>query len=190
MIHFSHIKKTFQRSGENENETRHTATALNFHGTLCDWHSQRRAAPLTTSWLATVVPGPCARRHAASSHGSDTNRNRQELSTDRFTARRGRKRNRQQKTTQGLEQTISRTRTEEGISLLCGGSPGQDLWNNEDFKEIKSYVKTLPAVDHDRIYIMGHSMGGHGTYIYSIGSRVFCRRCIRRVAVFENRRFH
>ena len=40
------------------------------------------------------------------------------------------------------------------------------LWNNEDFKKIKSYVKTLPAVDHDRIYIMGHSMGGHGTYIF------------------------
>ena len=42
----------------------------------------------------------------------------------------------------------------------------KDLWNNEDFKKIKSYVKTLPAVDHDRIYIMGHSMGGHGTYIF------------------------
>lgn len=41
-----------------------------------------------------------------------------------------------------------------------------DLWNAEHLKKIKSLIKTLPSVDTDRIYIMGHSMGGHGTYIF------------------------
>ncbi len=40
------------------------------------------------------------------------------------------------------------------------------LWNGEHLKKIQSYIKTLPSVDMDRIYIMGHSMGGHGTYIF------------------------
>ena len=40
------------------------------------------------------------------------------------------------------------------------------LWNAEQLKTIKALIKTLPAVDMKRIYIMGHSMGGHGTYIY------------------------
>ena len=40
------------------------------------------------------------------------------------------------------------------------------LWSSNDLEKIKSYVKTLPSVDMDRIYIMGHSMGGHGTYIF------------------------
>jgi predicted peptidase len=42
----------------------------------------------------------------------------------------------------------------------------QGLWDGDDLKKIKSYVKTLPSVDMSRIYIMGHSMGGHGTYIF------------------------
>jgi predicted peptidase len=37
------------------------------------------------------------------------------------------------------------------------------LWNAEHLENIKALIKGLPSVDMDRIYIMGHSMGGHGT---------------------------
>ena len=40
------------------------------------------------------------------------------------------------------------------------------LWDDEDLEKIQTLIKTLPAVDIDRIYVMGHSMGGHGTYIF------------------------
>lgn len=40
------------------------------------------------------------------------------------------------------------------------------LWNSEHLKKIQSYINTLSSVDMDRVYIMGHSMGGHGTYIF------------------------
>lgn len=40
------------------------------------------------------------------------------------------------------------------------------LWNAEHLKQIKKIVKGLPSADMDRIYILGHSMGGHGTYIF------------------------
>lgn len=40
------------------------------------------------------------------------------------------------------------------------------LWNAEHFAKIKKLIKALPSVDMDRIYILGHSMGGHGTYIF------------------------
>jgi predicted peptidase len=40
------------------------------------------------------------------------------------------------------------------------------LWNAEHLKKIKALIKTLPSVDMERIYVMGHSMGGHGTYIF------------------------
>ncbi|MCP4610218.1 MAG: alpha/beta hydrolase fold domain-containing protein [Planctomycetes bacterium] len=39
------------------------------------------------------------------------------------------------------------------------------LWDAAHLKSIKAVVAALPSVDMDRIYIMGHSMGGHGTYI-------------------------
>ncbi len=42
-----------------------------------------------------------------------------------------------------------------------------ELWNAEHLGKIKALIKGLPSVDMDRIYIMGHSMGGHGTYIFS-----------------------
>jgi predicted peptidase len=41
-----------------------------------------------------------------------------------------------------------------------------ELWNAEHLEKIKALIKGLPSVDMDRIYIMGHSMGGHGTYIF------------------------
>ena len=40
------------------------------------------------------------------------------------------------------------------------------LWNGQHLKQIKEVIKGLPAADMDRIYILGHSMGGHGTYIF------------------------
>ena len=40
------------------------------------------------------------------------------------------------------------------------------LWDREHFENVKEVVATLPSVDMDRIYILGHSMGGHGTYIF------------------------
>ncbi len=39
------------------------------------------------------------------------------------------------------------------------------LWGAEHLEKIKAIVAALPSVDTDRIYILGHSMGGHGTYI-------------------------
>ena len=39
------------------------------------------------------------------------------------------------------------------------------LWDAADLKNIKNVIAALPSADMDRIYILGHSMGGHGTYI-------------------------
>ncbi len=39
------------------------------------------------------------------------------------------------------------------------------LWDEVHLKEIKRIIATLPSVDMNRIYILGHSMGGHGSYI-------------------------
>ncbi len=39
------------------------------------------------------------------------------------------------------------------------------LWDAAHLKNIKDVVAALPSVDMDRIYVLGHSMGGHGTYI-------------------------
>ena len=40
------------------------------------------------------------------------------------------------------------------------------LWDQQDLERSQALIKTLPAVDMNRIYVMGHSMGGHGTYIF------------------------
>ncbi|MGI9470393.1 MAG: prolyl oligopeptidase family serine peptidase, partial [Rubripirellula sp.] len=42
----------------------------------------------------------------------------------------------------------------------------EGLWDAEHLKKIQSLIKELPSADMDRIYILGHSMGGHGTYIF------------------------
>ena len=47
--------------------------------------------------------------------------------------------------------------------VVAPQSPG--LWNAGQLDKIKALIKGLPSVDMDRIYVMGHSMGGHGTYI-------------------------
>ena len=41
------------------------------------------------------------------------------------------------------------------------------LWNSDHLQKIKSIIDTLPSTDMDRIYILGHSMGGHGSYIFT-----------------------
>ncbi len=39
------------------------------------------------------------------------------------------------------------------------------LWDAAHLEKIKQIVAALPSADTDRIYILGHSMGGHGTFI-------------------------
>ena len=39
------------------------------------------------------------------------------------------------------------------------------LWDAEHLKNIKAIIKEVPSADTTRLYILGHSMGGHGTYI-------------------------
>ncbi|EDM26029.1 hypothetical protein LNTAR_19567 [Lentisphaera araneosa HTCC2155] len=39
-------------------------------------------------------------------------------------------------------------------------------WEIDRFEKVKNVIQELPAVDKERIYIMGHSMGGHGTFLW------------------------
>ncbi|MDE0106535.1 MAG: dienelactone hydrolase family protein [Bryobacterales bacterium] len=39
------------------------------------------------------------------------------------------------------------------------------LWGAAHLKKIKAIVAELPAADLDRVYVLGHSMGGHGSFI-------------------------
>jgi predicted peptidase len=48
--------------------------------------------------------------------------------------------------------------------VVAPQAPG--LWNAEHLKKIQALIRTLPSVETDRIYSLGHSMGGHGTYIF------------------------
>ena len=53
------------------------------------------------------------------------------------------------------------------------------LWNAQHFNKIKALIKTLPSVNTDRIYILGHSMGGQLTLramVVSPEVRVFRQR--------------
>ncbi len=40
-----------------------------------------------------------------------------------------------------------------------------ELWDAADLERIKDLVASLDAVDTDRIYLLGHSMGGHGSFV-------------------------
>lgn len=40
-----------------------------------------------------------------------------------------------------------------------------ELYTKSDLEKIQRIISKLPSVDTDRIYMMGHSMGGHGTNI-------------------------
>ncbi len=39
------------------------------------------------------------------------------------------------------------------------------LWDEWHLDRIKEIVNSLPSVDTNRIYVLGHSMGGHGSFI-------------------------
>ena len=39
------------------------------------------------------------------------------------------------------------------------------LWDAAHLEKIKAIVGALPAADQDRVYLLGHSMGGHGSFI-------------------------
>ncbi len=54
-------------------------------------------------------------------------------------------------------------RSEYPSYVLAPQSPR--LWDAEHLKSIKAIVAELPSADMDRIYLLGHSMGGHGTFI-------------------------
>ncbi|WDE95792.1 dienelactone hydrolase family protein [Lentisphaera profundi] len=41
-----------------------------------------------------------------------------------------------------------------------------DLWDEADLKSVKAIIASMKNVDQDRIYVLGHSMGGHGTFIF------------------------
>ena len=60
--------------------------------------------------------------------------------------------------------TETSIRKEFPAYVLAPQSPG--LWDAEQLQKIQALIKTLPSVDMNRIYILGHSMGGHGTFIY------------------------
>ncbi len=53
-----------------------------------------------------------------------------------------------------------------GMLLAGCVADAAERWDAEHFRKIKAFIKTPPSVDMDRIYILGHSMGGHGTYIF------------------------
>ena len=40
------------------------------------------------------------------------------------------------------------------------------LWTLNDFAKMKAVIAALPSVDRSRIYIIGHSAGGQGTYLF------------------------
>ena len=39
------------------------------------------------------------------------------------------------------------------------------LWGAAHLEKIKAIVAELPAADLDRVYLLGHSMGGHGSFV-------------------------
>ncbi|NDV61011.1 hypothetical protein G0Q06_00955 [Puniceicoccales bacterium CK1056] len=48
--------------------------------------------------------------------------------------------------------------------IICPHSPG--AWRLAQFRAIKDVIAELPSVDTDRIYAIGHSMGGQGVYTF------------------------
>ncbi len=49
--------------------------------------------------------------------------------------------------------------------VVAPQAPG--LWDADHLEQIKAVIKDLPSADMDRIYVLGHSMGGHGTFIFT-----------------------
>lgn len=55
------------------------------------------------------------------------------------------------------------TRKQYPSYVLAPQSTG--LWGAAHLEQIKPIVANLPGVDLDRVYLLGHSMGGHGSFI-------------------------
>jgi len=53
-------------------------------------------------------------------------------------------------------------RTDYPSYILAPQSQGR--WNSTHLQNVKDIIEDLPSVDMNRIYILGHSMGGEGTY--------------------------
>jgi predicted peptidase len=56
-----------------------------------------------------------------------------------------------------------KVRTDYPSYIVAPQSEGH--WNKTHLDKIKAIIKELPSVNMKKIYILGHSMGGHGTYI-------------------------
>ncbi len=61
---------------------------------------------------------------------------------------------------------LAETERREKFPCYVVAPQSPELWNEVQLKKVQKLIKELPAVDMDRIYILGHSMGGHGTYIW------------------------
>ena len=48
--------------------------------------------------------------------------------------------------------------------ILAPQSPGR--WTAKHLEKVKAIISDLPATDMNRIYVLGHSMGGSGTYTF------------------------
>lgn len=55
-------------------------------------------------------------------------------------------------------------RTDYPSYVLVPQSPGR--WDSTHLQNVKDIINDLPAVDPRRIYVLGHSMGGGGTYTF------------------------
>lgn len=71
-----------------------------------------------------------------------------------------------QKQLKDWNRQLAETRRRKDFPCYVVAPQAAELWNEDDLRNIKALIETLPSVDMNRIYIMGHSMGGHGTYIF------------------------
>ena len=60
---------------------------------------------------------------------------------------------------------LTEEKRRKGFPCYVVAPQANGLWNAKHLEKIKALIKGLPSVDVDRIYILGHSMGGHGTYL-------------------------
>jgi predicted peptidase len=73
--------------------------------------------------------------------------------------------NRQQLLVWTKQLAEEKVRTDYPCYIVAPQSEGH--WNKTHLDRIKAVIKELPSVDMKRIYILGHSMGGYGTYIFT-----------------------
>ncbi|MDA7527573.1 dienelactone hydrolase family protein [Planctomicrobium sp.] len=71
-----------------------------------------------------------------------------------------------QKQLKDWNRQLAETKRRKDFPCYVVAPQAAELWDANDLKNVKALIATLPAVDTDRIYVLGHSMGGHGTYIF------------------------